>query len=83
MAHAYKCDRCGSLYETHNSERKIMKPSLKAPMSRIFKGITIDTDESHMLEFDLCPYCLDYVINWVNEPQKIQKEVDRHLKEDN
>jgi len=68
MSIAYKCDRCGKLYENYNE--KIVQYSSK-PM--IFTCSTSITKHDHSA--DLCKQCFESFMEWWDKPAMNQLKI--------
>ena len=64
MSSAYKCDRCGSLYERELTPRRVTE-------------ITIDRHYYGLVHLDLCDKCHEELMDWINKFGMVVKEEDQ------
>lgn len=70
MAKARKCDRCKKLYETYNLRDEELKPN-----ALIFTSLLDNSNYYSRKCIDLCPECMNEIINWFEEKgSRIDKE---------
>lgn len=68
MARVNKCDRCGIIYEDYIVTRKINSKN-----ARNYNGFVFSKDGfvyPNEFAIDLCPECLDELIEWLNRKEK-------------
>lgn len=59
MSNAYKCDRCGSLYEKHEGVEVVEGGNKYVVMTLAGHG--------KARTYDLCKCCMTILVNWLNE----------------
>lgn len=67
MAKARECDICGALYKNYTAHKN-------APNGIMLVDITVDTYYRHDL-YDLCPECMERVLNLLEDLKSSKKEV--------
>lgn len=60
MADAKKCDRCGKLYEWYCTEYD----------GTDINGAGLFRDRQYSIFYDLCPECLEELIEWIERCDK-------------
>lgn len=61
MSNAKKCDRCGKLYELYEGY------SVEEGGNRYDKFILVHHWSSAGRDYDLCPECMESLIEWIKE----------------
>ena len=67
MAIAKKCDRCGSFYDRYEKQTKVMDSSTTYTINGAsFVYFNTENIATSRVKFDLCPTCLDELIDFMN-----------------
>ena len=75
MASAFKCDRCGKLYEMYHDKKMInrLAPNEVIAPNRICFAEHLSIN--YWIDYDLCPDCMTEAINFITSPiPKVYKE---------
>lgn len=77
MANAKKCDRCGSFYDQYSNVTSVMDVDTVRSMNGV-SFININTENVYTTKFtyDLCPSCLDSLIEFMNIRKKYSNLTD-------
>lgn len=71
MSRAYKCDRCGELYESYEGENRY--DGLK-PTKVMFRCTTKDRKYYDTQFFDLCQKCMKEILESMNLDEEGEKK---------
>jgi rubredoxin len=71
MSRAYKCDRCGALYESYEGENRddVLKPT-----QVMFRCTTKDRHYYDTQFFDLCQKCMKEILEIMNLDEEGEKK---------
>lgn len=71
MSRAYKCDRCGALYESYEGENKydVLKPT-----KVMFRCTTKDRNYYDTQFYDLCQKCMKEILESMNLDEEGEKK---------
>lgn len=68
MATVNQCDRCGTIYKNYAA-----RASINTLGTRLYNGFAFTKDNfayQNDSAIDLCPKCLDELIEWLNSEEK-------------
>lgn len=73
MSYAFRCDRCKGFYDQQDDDDREKRLSYQGTK---IQGISLtDAYQNRLVNFDLCPECVNALVEFINGPDKEVKAV--------